>query len=100
MNKKPLIKDAVEYFNKEFNWITIYHDKTTDLIIDKLVNVNCLRLCLANHKINAYVQYDFHELMYFYPAKRIEDIHTTPCYTSLTYGEIKDLIRYHWEEES
>ena len=100
MNKKPLIKDAIEYFNKDWNWIMIYHDKATGLIIDKLVNVNCLRLCLANHKINEYVQYDFHDLMYFYPAKRIEDIHTAPCNTYMTYEEIRNLIRYHWEEES
>ena len=99
MSKKPLIKDAVEYFYNNWNWITIHHDQRTDFILEKLANVNCIRLSLANHKINAYVNYEFHELMYFYPAKEINDIHTAPCYPSLPHEEIRNLIRYQWEEE-
>lgn len=99
MSKKPLIKDAVEYFYKNWNWDLVHEDKRTGLIIEKLQNVHCLRLCLMNHKVNEYVKYDFDKIVYFYPAKKLDDIHTTPCYPSLSYEEIRNLIRYHWEEE-
>ena len=99
MSKRPLIKDAYDYFHNNENWTPIWSDGQTDLNIEKLNGVECLRLGIIDHYINEYVHKDYDPVLYFVGAKYIGDIHKTWGQTSLNNEEIKNLIRYHWEEE-
>lgn len=99
MSKKPLIKDAEAYFNETHNWKTLWYDDMTGLRIDKLWNVACVRLCLECHEINEYVYKPLDTLVYFVGAKSSTEIKHFMDRTSLTQNEIKDLIRYHWEDK-
>ena len=99
MNKKPLMKDAESYFLNPHNWEPLWYDDSTGLRIEKLRNVSCMRLCLECHEINEYVYKPLDTLVYFVGAKRSTDIKHFMDRTSLTQNEIKDLFRYHWEEE-
>ena len=99
MSKKPLIKDAVNYFYDDKNWTVIWSEGQTDMNIEKLNGVACLRLGIIDQDINEYVHKDYNPVLYFAGASRLGDIHKVREQTSLCYEEIKDLIRYHWEEE-
>ncbi len=96
--KKPLIKDAGSYFNDPHNWEPLWYDDSTKLRIEKLRNVSCVRLCLECHIINKFICKPLDTLVYFVGAKKITDIKDFMDRTSLTQNEVKDLIRYYWEE--
>ena len=96
--KKPLIKDALDYFRKDENWTPIWSDGQTSLNIEKLNGACCLRLGIIDHDINEYVHKDYDPLLYFVGAKRIGDIHKVYERSDLSNEEIKNIIRYHWED--
>ena len=95
---KPKIKDAWDYFRKDENWMPIWSDGQTSLNIEKLNGVSCLRLGIIDHKINDWIQKDYDPMLYFVGASRIGDLHKTFGQTSLNQEEIKNLIRFHWED--
>ena len=96
---KPLLKNAWDYYRDNKNWTTIWSEGQTGMNIEKLNGVSCLRLGIIDHKINDYVRYDYHPILYFVGASRIGDIHNIRQQSSLNMEEIKDLIRLHWEDE-
>ena len=98
MSKKPLIKDAVEYFKDHNNWMLIWHDPKTDLFMSKLKGCPVVKLGMYDHRYNEYVRYKIDDLLFFYPATGYGDIHKVPCRPSLNCEEIRDLIRHHWED--
>ena len=95
---KPLLKDAWRYFNDSNNWWILHSCEETGLIISKLAHVPVVRISLLNHYINEYVQYVIHPLLYFTDCRGLDDIHQNPAQTSLSERNIKDLIKYKWEE--
>ena len=97
--KKPLLKNAWDYFRDNRNWTPIWSEGQTGMNIEKLNGVSCLRLGIIDHKVNDYVRYDYHAILYFVGASRIGDIHNIREQSSLNNEEIKDLIRLHWEDE-
>ena len=99
MSKKPLMKDCNAYFGNPENWDDLWIDHDTGLRIQKLVNVECLRLCLKDHLINEYVFKSLDPLLYFPGISDIRNIRNCFERTNLTNEEIKNLFRYHWEEE-
>ena len=99
MNKKPLMKYAYEYFANPENWEDLWIDHTTGLRIQKLLNVKCLRLCLKDHYINEYVFKPLDPLLYFRGISDIKEIRNCFEEANLSHEEIKNLIKYHWEEE-
>ena len=100
MSKKPLIKDANEYFKDEFNWDVIKGDQEVGMFLEKCKHLPVIRLLFRDHRYNEYVHYELEELLFFYPAHNIYDIHKASNVTpSLSQAEIKALIRDDWEEE-
>ena len=96
---KPLLKDAWSFFIDDNNWIILWEDKKTGLTISKLEHLPLLRLVLWNHTINCYVHYQIHPLLYFPNCKKLEDMHHRCCFTSVSEREIKDMVKYQWEDE-
>ena len=97
--KKPLIKDAVNYFYDDKNWTVIWSEGQTDMNIEKLNGVACLRLGIIDQDINEYVFKSLDPLLYFPGISDIRNIRNCFERTNLTNEEIKNLFRYHWEEE-
>ena len=100
MSKKPLMKYVYEYFANPENWEDLWIDHDTGLRIQKLLNVKCLRLCLKDHYINEYMFKPLDPLLYFPGISDIREIRNCFERNNLSHEEIKNLIRYHWEEES
>jgi len=96
---KPKLKDAWDYFRDDNNWLIKWHDDKTGLHISKLGHLPLLRLTLWDHSLNDYVHYDIHPLLYFPNCEEVDDIHQHPCFTSLSEREIKDMVKYKWEDE-
>lgn len=96
--KKPLIKEANDFFSKNENWTPIWSDDQTCMNVEKLNGVACLRLGIIDHEINAHVHKDYDPVLYFIGASHIGDIRKTFGQTSISQEEIKNLIRFHWEE--
>lgn len=99
MNKKPLMKYAYEYFANPDNWEDLWIDHDTGLRIQKLLNVKCLRLCLKDHYINEYMFKPLDPLLYFPGISDIREIRNCFERANLSHEEIKNLIRYDWEDE-
>ena len=97
--KKPLMKYAYEYFANPENWEDLWIDHNTGLRIQKLLNVKCLRLCLKDHYIKEYMFKPLDPLLYFPGISDIREIRNCFERANLSHEEIKNLIRYQWEEE-
>lgn len=97
---KPKIKDAVQFFKDEYNWDVIKGDQEVGMFLEKCKHLPVIRLLFRDHRYNEYVHYELEDLLYFYPAHDIYDIHNaSSVVTDISQSEIQSLVRNHWEEE-
>ena len=97
---KPKLKDAVQFFKDEYNWDVIKGDQEVGMFLEKCKHLPVIRLLFRDHRYNEYVHYELEDLLYFYPAHDIYDIHNaSSVVTDISQSEIQSLVRNHWEEE-
>lgn len=97
---KPKRKDAVQFFKDEYNWDVIKGDQEVGMFLEKCKHLPVIRLLFRDHRYNEYVHYELEDLLYFYPAHDIYDIHNASSVVpDISQSVIQSLVRNHWEDE-